>query len=109
MKNLLCCSRNNGSNIHINMYANFGNLELKLTQVNTIKYDVKSYQFMTTMVKCTDVRLKIFKELTTYRRYVDTVNEYVLGQLECRQGPYAFDSGLSLTSFQLHRIETGDA
>ena len=78
MKNLLCCSRNNGSNIHINMYANFGNLELKLTQVNTIKYDVKSYQFMTTMVKCTDVRLKIFKELTTYRRYVDTVNECVM-------------------------------
>ena len=32
----------------------------------------------------------------------------VLGWLEWKQGPYDFDSGRSLTSFKIHRIESGD-
>ena len=32
----------------------------------------------------------------------------VLWYLEWKQGPYDFDYGFSLTSFQLHRIDPGD-
>ena len=79
---------------------------------------------MTIIANCTYVRLKRLKILTAHRRDVDPVNQYgtqlryfilytissmqdFLGRLECNQGPYAFDSGLYLTSFKLHSIESG--
>ena len=96
----------------------------KLIQVNTIYYDVKSCQVITTIVNCTQVRLEILKILTSHIRDVDTVNRYVtqlqnfkervissmwgvFGWLKWKQGLYASDSIFYLTSFQLHRIEPG--
>ena len=59
------------------MYAKVGKPDHKLTEVNNIKYDVKSCQVMTAIVNFTYVRLKILKLLTANRRDVDTVNGYV--------------------------------
>ena len=58
------------------MYAQFGKPERKLTSVNTIEYDMKSCQVMTTIVNCTDAQIKILKILTPHKVDVDTVNEY---------------------------------
>ena len=54
----MCRSINNRNNLHLNMHAKVGNSERKLTWVNTKEYDVKSFQFRTATVNCTDVQLK---------------------------------------------------
>ena len=37
----MCCSSNNGNNLHLNMYATVGKPNRKFTWVNNIEYDVK--------------------------------------------------------------------
>ena len=54
----MLCFNNNGNNLHLNMYAKVEIPERKLTQVNTIEYDMKSYRFKTAIVNFTYVRLK---------------------------------------------------
>ena len=54
----MLCFNNNGINLHLNMYAKVEIPERKLTQVNTIEYDVKSCQVILTIVNFTYVRLK---------------------------------------------------
>ena len=68
-KTLMWCSRNNGKNIHLNMYAKVVRTERKLILVNTItiEYDIKPYQFKTTRGNFTDVWLKGLKMLTAQR------------------------------------------
>ena len=59
------------------MYAKVGKPKRKLTQLSSIEYNLKSCQVKTTIGNCTDVWLKMLKILTTHRRDVDTVNQYV--------------------------------
>ena len=59
------------------MYAKVGKPKRKLTQLNTIDYEVKLCKVVTTIVNCTYVQLKIVKILTSHRRDDDTVNGYV--------------------------------
>ena len=66
----MCWSTNNGNNLHQNMHAKAGKPERKLTYLNTIEYDVKSSQVITTIGDCMDVRLKRLKILITHRIYV---------------------------------------
>ena len=73
----MCCSSNNGNNLHLNMYAKVGKPERKLIWVNTIDYDAKIFQAMKTMLNFIDKRLKRFKILTAHRIDVDKFNEYV--------------------------------
>ena len=58
------------------MYAKVGKLKRILKEINTIEYDMKSCQVMTTIVNCTDAQIKILKILTPHKVDVDTVNEY---------------------------------
>ena len=74
----MCCLINNGNNLHLKKYARDERPDRKLIKVNTIEYDVKSWQVMTTIVNCIDVPLKTLKILAAHRRYVYTVNEYVI-------------------------------
>ena len=73
----MCCSINNDNNLHLKIYGKVERPKQKLTQVNTIKYDLNLFKGMITIVSCTDIQIKILKILTTHRRYVDIVNEYV--------------------------------
>ena len=57
----MCYLRNNGNNLHLNMYAKVVKPHQKLISLNTIEYDLKSFQFMTNIVNYTDVQLKQFK------------------------------------------------
>ena len=45
----MCCSSNNGNNLHLNIYAKVGKPERKCTHVNNIEYHVKSFQVVTTI------------------------------------------------------------
>ena len=62
------CLSNHENNLHINMYAKVDIHKRKLTQINTIKYDVKSYEVKMTILNFTYVQLKGLKILPTHRR-----------------------------------------
>ena len=51
----MCCLRNNGNIIHLNMCAKVERPKRKLTKENTIEYEVKLCQVMTTEVNYTYV------------------------------------------------------
>ena len=59
------------------MYTKVKTPEQKLTQVNTIDFDMKLHQVKNTIVNCTDVQLKGLKIFTAHRRDVGIANKYV--------------------------------
>ena len=68
---------NNINNLHLKMYAKVEIPDLKLTQVNTIEYDTKSQQVKTTIINCTDAKLKGLRILTANRREFGISDKYV--------------------------------
>ena len=66
---MLCLSINVNS-LHLKLYAKVEIPEQKLTYLNTMEYDMKLHQVKTTIVNCTDVRLKVLKILTSHIRYI---------------------------------------
>ena len=70
-------SRNQGNNLHLNMYAKVEMHGRKLTEVNNIEYYLKSCQVITDKVNCIYVQLKGLKILTAHRIDVYISNKYV--------------------------------
>ena len=75
------CLTSNENSLHLKHVRQGQKPERKLTQVNTIQYDMKSHQVKMTIENCTDLRLKGLKISTTNRRDVGIANKYVT-QLE---------------------------
>ena len=70
-------SRNKVNNLHLQIFANVQIPERKLTQVNNVEYDVKLFQVITTIIKCTYIKLKGLKLLTTHKRNFGIADKYM--------------------------------
>ena len=68
----------NINNLYLKNYTQAEILEQEMTQVTSKEYDEKLYQVKITIANSTDLRLKVFKILTSHRINFGIADEYVM-------------------------------